>query len=85
MVTSTLLIGLVKRIHVRNDVLTREDAPAEYGDVYFADPTKLQAVAKLGGDLYTRVFDAFRLPSKAWKDVRQEPDVGRIYALEKEN
>lgn len=75
MVTSTLLIGLVKRIHVRNDVLTREE-----GDIYAADPMKLQAVAKLGGDLYTRVLDAFRLPTRAWKDLEKEPEVEKIYS-----
>lgn len=57
-VTATLILGLVKCIHVRNDVLN------ERGVVDYA---KLKPVGRLGDISYARVGDAFRLPRLAWK------------------
>ncbi|KDQ61886.1 hypothetical protein JAAARDRAFT_525326 [Jaapia argillacea MUCL 33604] len=57
--TTTLILGLVKYIHVRNDVLTPKGT---------VDPAKLKAVSRLGDISYARVGDAFRLGRPAWKD-----------------
>ncbi|KAL1940375.1 hypothetical protein VTO73DRAFT_8947 [Trametes versicolor] len=57
-VTATLILGLVKCIHVRNDVLN------ERGVVDYA---QLKPVGRLGDISYARVGDAFRLPRLAWK------------------
>ncbi|KAH9846455.1 hypothetical protein C2E23DRAFT_949336 [Lenzites betulinus] len=56
--TATLILGLVKYIHVRKDVLN------ERGLVDYA---KLRPVARLGDITYARVGDAFRLPRQAWE------------------
>ncbi|KAI0764286.1 hypothetical protein BD413DRAFT_190755 [Trametes elegans] len=56
--TATLILGHVKAIHVRRDVLN------ERGVV---DYTKLKPVGRLGDITYARVGDGFRLPRPAWK------------------
>ncbi|CDO72682.1 hypothetical protein BN946_scf184985.g102 [Trametes cinnabarina] len=56
--TATLILGLVKCIHVRRDVLN------ERGVV---DYTKLKPVGRLGDITYARVGDGFRIPRPAWK------------------
>ncbi|KAI0827582.1 hypothetical protein BC628DRAFT_1367476 [Trametes gibbosa] len=56
--TATLVLGLVKLIHVRHDILN------ERGVVDF---TKLRPVGRLGDISYARVGDAFRLSRAAWK------------------
>ncbi|KAF8576747.1 hypothetical protein K439DRAFT_1397145 [Ramaria rubella] len=58
--TSTVIFGLVKKIHVRNDVMT------EKGTV---DPALLKAVSRLGDISYARVGESFRLPRDSWADV----------------
>ena len=55
--TSTLILGHVKYIHVRNDVLT------ERGTV---DITKFKPIARLGDISYGRVGDVFRIPRAVW-------------------
>ncbi|TBU39424.1 hypothetical protein BD309DRAFT_969731 [Dichomitus squalens] len=55
--TGTLILGLVKYIHLRNDVLN------ERGTVDFA---KLKPIGRLGDISYARVGDAFRLPRPEW-------------------
>ncbi|KAH9856838.1 hypothetical protein C2E23DRAFT_809417 [Lenzites betulinus] len=56
--TATLVLGLVKLIHVRNDVLN------ERGVVDF---TKFRPVGRLGDISYARVGDAYRLTRPSWK------------------
>ncbi|TFK92174.1 hypothetical protein K466DRAFT_513988 [Polyporus arcularius HHB13444] len=56
--TTTLILGLVKAIHVRADVLN------ERGVVDFA---KFKPVSRLGDISYARVGDAFRIPRPSWK------------------
>ncbi|KAI8968828.1 hypothetical protein BD414DRAFT_503668 [Trametes punicea] len=56
--TATLVLGLVKCIHVRNDVLN------ERGVV---DYTKLRPVGRMGDITFARVGDGFRIPRPAWK------------------
>ena len=58
MATTTLILGSVKCIHVRNDVLN------EKGNV---DITKFKAVSRLGDISYARVGDAFRVPRSSYK------------------
>ncbi|KAI1787140.1 hypothetical protein LXA43DRAFT_736327 [Ganoderma leucocontextum] len=55
--TATLVIGLVKYFHVRNDVLN------ERGLVYF---TKLKPIGRIGDISYKRVGDGFRLARQSW-------------------
>ncbi|KAI0737254.1 hypothetical protein C8Q80DRAFT_1115495 [Daedaleopsis nitida] len=56
--TTTLILGHVKAIHVRADVLN------ERGIV---DITKFKPISRLGDISYARVGDAFRLPRQMWK------------------
>ncbi|OJA14433.1 hypothetical protein AZE42_06430 [Rhizopogon vesiculosus] len=62
-VTNTLVLGLIKRAHVRESVLT------ESGTV---DPAKLRAVSRLGGSMYARIGEGFELPRPNWKAIRDE-------------
>jgi len=55
--TTTLILGLVKYIHVRNDMLN------ERGNV---DPAKYKVVGRMGDITYTRVQEGFRLPRPVW-------------------
>ncbi|EMD32882.1 hypothetical protein CERSUDRAFT_87608 [Gelatoporia subvermispora B] len=55
--TTTLLLGLVKYIHVRNDMLN------ERGNV---DPSKYKVIGRMGDITYTRVQEGFRLARPAW-------------------
>jgi hypothetical protein len=59
-VTQTIMFGLVKKIHVRNDVMT------ETGNV---DPALLRAVSRMGDITYARVGEGFRLPRPVWDNV----------------
>ncbi|GLB39361.1 putative flavin reductase like domain containing protein [Lyophyllum shimeji] len=61
-ITTTLVLGLVKYIHVRKDVLD------ENGNV---DPGKLKPVARMGGTLYARVNEGFELPRYHWRQVER--------------
>ncbi|KAI0333209.1 hypothetical protein GY45DRAFT_1245176 [Cubamyces sp. BRFM 1775] len=56
--TATLILGLVRCIHVRRDVLN------ERGVVDYA---KLKPVGRMGDISYACVGDAFRLPRPQWK------------------
>ena len=61
--SSTLILGTVKCIHVRKDVLN------ERGIV---DPTKLKPIARLGDISYGSLSGGFRVPSKAWTPEVEE-------------
>ncbi|THH13337.1 hypothetical protein EW146_g6863 [Bondarzewia mesenterica] len=54
---TTLILGLVKYVHVRKDVLT------ENGTV---DPARLKPVSRLGDTTYSRLGDGFRLARPSW-------------------
>lgn len=58
---TTLILGQVRYIHVRKDVLT------EKGTV---DPAKFKAVGRLGDITYARVGDGFRLARPSWEDEK---------------
>ncbi|KIJ67919.1 hypothetical protein HYDPIDRAFT_83493 [Hydnomerulius pinastri MD-312] len=62
-VTHTLVLGLIKRVHVRESVLTDNDT---------IDPGKLRAVSRLGGTTYARVGGGFDLGRPSWKAIRDE-------------
>lgn len=61
--TTTLILGSVKCIHVRKDMLN------ERGIV---DPTKLKAIARLGDISYGSLSGAFRIPSETWTPEVEE-------------
>ncbi|RDB25416.1 Uncharacterized protein YwrF [Hypsizygus marmoreus] len=60
-ITTTLVLGLVKKIHVRPSVLDAD------GDGI--DPSKLRPVARLGNRTYSRLLDVFDLPRIPWETV----------------
>ncbi|KAI0310929.1 hypothetical protein OF83DRAFT_815123 [Amylostereum chailletii] len=57
--TTTIILGHVKYIHVRKDVLN------ENGTV---DPALLKPVSRLGDTSYARLGDGFRLPRPLWNE-----------------
>jgi hypothetical protein len=54
-----LILGYVKFIHVKKDVID-----PERGTV---DPGKLKPVARLGGRVYSRISEGCMLPMPSWK------------------
>ncbi|KZT64891.1 hypothetical protein DAEQUDRAFT_677775 [Daedalea quercina L-15889] len=56
-VTTTLLLGLVKTVHVRRDMLTSRG---------LVDPERLRAVGKMGDITYARQGAMFRIPRPDW-------------------
>lgn len=58
--TTTLILGTIKYIHIRNDVLDERG---------YIDIAKLKPVARLGGLLYARITEAFRIPRPVWQDT----------------
>ncbi|KAF9458930.1 hypothetical protein BDZ94DRAFT_1384796 [Collybia nuda] len=65
--STTLVLGTIKYIHVRKDMLD------ERGNV---DPGKLRPIARFAGTLYGRVSEGYRITRHAWQDA--EPDVRRV-------
>lgn len=61
--TTTLILGHVKYIHVRKDVLN------ERGNV---DPGKLKPVARLGDISYVRIGDGFRIARPVWANEQDK-------------
>ncbi|KAI0073583.1 hypothetical protein K474DRAFT_1627341 [Panus rudis PR-1116 ss-1] len=62
-VTTTLILGHVKYIHIRNDMLT------ERGTV---DPDKLKPIARMGDILYGVLGGGFRLRRPAWENEKEK-------------
>ncbi len=60
---NTLILGSVKYIHVRNDVL---DARGN------ADIAKLKPVSRIGGINYALIKDVFPLPRPSWEKDGEE-------------
>lgn len=63
-VGTTLVLGLIKRAHVRSSAL-------KPGTVE-VDPSKLRPLARMGGNTYTRVVEGFDLPRVSWKEVEDK-------------
>lgn len=55
---STLVLGTVKYIHVRNDVLNEKGV---------VDPARFKPVARLGDITYATLGDGFRLARPSWE------------------
>ena len=67
------MLGLIKMIHIRNDVLITPEnpssgTPAHSG--YNVDATKLRAVSRLGGITYGRIGEGFQIPRPVWDEVK---------------
>ncbi|KZO92318.1 hypothetical protein CALVIDRAFT_586064 [Calocera viscosa TUFC12733] len=62
--TNTLIIGVVRYIHVRKDVLT------ERGNA--VDPVKLKPVCRLGDISFARIGDMYRLPRLSWEQEKDK-------------
>jgi len=56
--SATIILGLVKFIHIRNDVITPRGT---------VDPIKFKPVSRMGDISYARIGDLFRLPRPVWK------------------
>ena len=65
-----MIIGLVKRIHIRTDVLNKK------GDAI--DPFKLKPVLRFGSGGYGIFGDGFLLPRHTWNAKKDE--VEQFYA-----
>lgn len=66
----TVVLGLIKQIHVRESVLSE--------DGLTVDPGKLRPIARLGGPTYARLMEGFDLPRMSWKAIRDRyPDLPR--------
>ena len=63
-VTTSLVFGLIKRIHIRKSVLAEDGATV--------DAAKLRPVARLGGTTFVRLGEAFDLGRPSWKGLRDE-------------
>ncbi|KAI0946642.1 hypothetical protein AcW1_010056 [Taiwanofungus camphoratus] len=61
--TTTMILGLVKFIHVRKDMLTEKGA---------VDPARLKAVGRMGDITYSRIGDGFRLRRPMWSQEGQD-------------
>lgn len=64
-----LILGLVKLIHIRNDVLIHGNQTTGARD-FSIDGSKLRAVSRLGGITYGRIGDTFELPRPNWSNVQ---------------
>ncbi|KAJ6625565.1 hypothetical protein B0H10DRAFT_1782892 [Mycena sp. CBHHK59/15] len=58
-ITTTLVLGLVKKAHVHESVLDAEGSSV--------DPRKLRPLARLGGTTYSRLTEGFDLDRTSWK------------------
>jgi hypothetical protein len=59
----TLVLGLVKLIHVRKDVLDEREV---------VDPAKFRAISRLGGVTFARLGEGFDLPRDRWSEIGGE-------------
>ncbi|KAF4616533.1 hypothetical protein D9613_008712 [Agrocybe pediades] len=62
-VVTTLILGHVNYIHMRNDVIEPVRGIVDIG--------KLKPIARVGGITYAKVSEGFSLPSKQWKDIEE--------------
>jgi flavin reductase (DIM6/NTAB) family NADH-FMN oxidoreductase RutF len=67
--TTILILGLIKRFHIRKDVLTPARDNQGPGLI---DPIKLRAVSRLGGITYARIGEAFEVKRPKWKNEEEE-------------
>lgn len=62
--TTTVVLGLIQKIHVRKSVLN--------DDGMTIDPAKLRPIARLGGSTYARLSEGFDLPRISWKTIQDD-------------
>jgi len=62
-ISATLVLGSVKFIHIRKDVLD-----PERGTV---DPGKMKPIARLGGIFYSRIREGFAIPRPSWTEEEE--------------
>ena len=68
--STTIVLGLIKKIHVREAVLNE--------DGMTIDPAKLRPIARLEGTTYGRLLEGFDLSRISWKSIRDlYPDISR--------
>ncbi|TFK37153.1 hypothetical protein BDQ12DRAFT_205451 [Crucibulum laeve] len=60
---NTLILGLVKYIHVRNDVLNGRGV---------ADPGRLKPVARIGGISYAKISEGYQLGRELWEQTGED-------------
>ncbi|PBK74453.1 hypothetical protein ARMSODRAFT_1081376 [Armillaria solidipes] len=60
--TVTVVLGLIRHAHAMESVLDSD------GDR--VDPDKLQVVARMGGDTYSKVVEGFDVARPKWKDLQ---------------
>ena len=63
---STVVLGLIKKIHVRESILNKDGVTI--------DLSKIRPVARLGGTTYAHVLEGFDLPRISWKAVAEKYD-----------
>ncbi|KAF8161166.1 hypothetical protein B0H34DRAFT_840101 [Crassisporium funariophilum] len=62
--TTTVVLGLIRQIHVRESVLSDDGTTV--------DPAKLRPVARLGGTTYARLLEGFDLPRLSWRAIKDD-------------
>ncbi|KAF8967834.1 hypothetical protein BDZ97DRAFT_1976813 [Flammula alnicola] len=68
--STTVVLGLIKKIHVRESVLNEDGVTV--------NPAKLRPIARLGGTTYARLLEGFDLPRPSWKAIKDEyPNLAR--------
>jgi len=67
--TASLVVGRVRRFHVREDL---------FGPTGAIDPARLLPIGRLGGITYGRVTDSFEAPRYVWDDVKDSEHVKKI-------
>ncbi|KAF8970414.1 hypothetical protein BDZ97DRAFT_1791252 [Flammula alnicola] len=63
-VATTLILGHVEFIHMRNDILDPQRGIPDAG--------KFKAIARMGGLTYGKVSEVFALPRPSWNDVGEK-------------
>lgn len=58
--TTTLILGTVKYIHIRKDMLNEKGTAVDF--------KKLKPIARLGGVLYGRVTEEYNIERLSWRE-----------------
>ena len=71
--TNTFVLGLVKKIHIRNDVLLDRHSEANPGEVVkLVDPTKFKPIARMGDITYASLGPLYRIARPAWATEKEK-------------
>lgn len=88
---STLVLGLIRTVHVRNAVLAPPPPAGAHpissrpGGPVTVDSAKLRAVSRLGGITFARVGEGFDIARPSWREVEGEVREMMKKAKEKES